>query len=202
MRIMNLSDRRSKTYSSNVYLIRGDWNRIDDVNTLIDVGNDPAVIERLGATSYGLGKSPVEQVVLTHNHFDHVALLPAIRKVFDPVVYAHSTFVGADRLLAHGDLLRCGDRTLETIHTPGHSSDSICLYCREDGVLFVGDTPVLILSAEGSYEEDFVRGLECLCRRHITAIYFGHGDPLLDGCNARLYYSLRNVREAVNKVPE
>jgi len=201
MRITNLSDHRSKMYSSNVYLIRGDWNRIEDVNTLIDVGNDPGVIETLRATSYGLGKSPVEQVVLTHSHFDHVASLPAIRKAFNPVVYAHSTFVGADRVLAHGDLLRCGDRTFETIYTPGHSNDSICLYCQEDGALFVGDTPVVILSATGSYEENFICGLECLCRRHVKTIYFGHGDPLLDGCNARLRSTLKNVREAVSKVP-
>ena len=200
MRITNLSDLESKTYSSNVYLIRGDWNRIEDVNTLIDVGNDPAVVERLGAASYGLGKSPVEQAVLTHAHFDHAAMLPAIREAFHPVVYAHRTFRGADRVLAHGDLLRCGDKTFETIHTPGHTNDSISLYCPQDGVLFVGDTPVLIMGADGSYEEGFIHALQCLCRRDVKAIYFGHGDPLLNDCNARLRCSLRNVGEAINKV--
>ena len=201
MRIANLNDRRSKTYSSNVYLIRGDYNRIEDVNTLIDVGNDPAVIETLGATSYGLGKSAVEQVLLTHNHFDHAAMLPAVRKAFDPVVCAHRTFRGTDHVLAHGDVLRCGDRTFEVIHTPGHTNDSISLYCQQDGVLFVGDTPVLIIGAEGSYEEGFICALECLCRKEVKAIYFGHGDPLFDDCNARLRYSLKNVSEAMNKVP-
>jgi len=186
-------------YSSNVYLIRGDWNAIPDVNTLIDVGNDAAVIERIRATPTGVGKKAVEQVILTHGHFDHAALLPAIREAFQPVVYAHSAFVKADRILEDGQTLRCGDRVFEVIYTPGHSNDSICLYCKEDGLLFVGDTPVIIRSTDGSYEEDFIRALERLCRKDVRVIYFGHGDPLFDDCNARLRSSLRNVKEGLGR---
>ena len=199
MRITNLTESKSMIYSSNVYLVRGDWNAIADVNTLIDVGNDPAVIERVRATPTGVGKTPVEQVVLTHGHFDHAALLPAIREAFHPVVYAHSAFVKADHVLEDGQTLRCGDRMFEVFHTPGHSNDSICLYCQEDGVLFVGDTPVIIRSTDGSYEEDFIQALERLCRKDVKAIYFGHGAPLFDDCNARLRSSLRNVTKAVSR---
>ena len=48
---------------------------------------------------------------------------------------------------------------------------------QEDGVLFVGDTPVIIRSTDGSHEEGFVRALERLCRKDVRAIYFGHGAP-------------------------
>lgn len=199
MRISSLAGYQSETYSSNVYLIRGDWNRLEDVNTLIDVGNDPLVIEKVRAIAYGVGKRAVEQVILTHGHFDHAALLPAVRKAFDPVVCAHSAFVGADRILRDGELLRCGDRSFEVVFTPGHSNDSICLYCREDGVLFAGDTPLLIISPDGSYQEDFIQALERLCRKNVKAIYFGHGGPLLDDCNARLHCSLRNVKRSLKQ---
>jgi len=199
MKITNLTDHKSKVYSCNVYLIRGGWNAIADVNTLIDVGNDPAVIDRIRATPTGVGKKPIEQVILTHGHFDHAALLPAIREAFDPMVYAHSTFVEADRILEDWQKLRCGDRMFEVIHTPGHSSDSICLYCQEDGVLFAGDSPVIITSTDGSYEENFVRALERICQKDVRAIYFGHGDPLLNDCNARLRSSLRNIRESLRR---
>jgi len=199
MKITNLTDLKSMIYSSNVYLIQGDWNAIPDVNTLIDVGNDAAVIERVRATPTGVGKRPVEQVILTHGHFDHAALLPAIREAFQPVVYAHSAFVKADRILEDGQTLRCGDRMFEVIYTPGHSNDSICLYCQEDGVLFVGDTPVIVRSTDGSYEQDFIQALERLCRKDVKAIYFGHGAPLFDDCNARLRSSLRNVRESLGR---
>ena len=199
MRITNLTRGKSKTYCANVYLIRGDWNRIDDVNTLIDVGNDPVVIEGIKATSTGLGKSPVEQVILTHGHYDHAAFLPAIKEAFDPLVYAHSAFLGADRVLYDGQALRCGNRTFEVIYTPGHSNDSICLYCHQERVLFVGDTPVLILSDDGSYEDDFVCALGRLCQKNVKAIYFGHGDPLLDDCNSRLRSSLRKAKRSLEQ---
>jgi len=199
VRITNLTEPKSMIYSSNVYLIRGGWNAIEDVNTLIDVGNNPAVIEKIKATSTGVGKKPVKQVILTHGHFDHAALLPAIREAFQPVVYAHSAFVKADHVLEDGQTLRCGDRMFEVLYTPGHSNDSICLYCEEDGVLFVGDTPVVITSTDGSYEEDFVHALERLCRKDVKTIYFGHGDPLFDDCNACLRSSLRNVRESLGR---
>ena len=34
---VTLFKKNPKVYSCNVYLVRGDWNAIDDVNTLIDV---------------------------------------------------------------------------------------------------------------------------------------------------------------------
>ncbi|MDQ2754965.1 MAG: MBL fold metallo-hydrolase [Actinomycetota bacterium] len=44
------------------------------------------------------------------------------------------------RLLADGDTIDLGRRTLRVIHTPGHSGDSICLLDDESGILFGGDT--------------------------------------------------------------
>jgi len=39
MKIINLT-RDSNTYTSNVYLLLGDWKGIDDVNAMIDVGGE------------------------------------------------------------------------------------------------------------------------------------------------------------------
>ncbi len=199
MKIINLTQ-DSQVYTSNVYLLTGDWNAIDDVNTLIDVGRDPSVIEKINGASTGVGKCRVDQVILTHNHYDHASLLPMIRQIFNPVVYAFSaSLTGADHLLKDGDTLKVGDRTFKVMHTPGHSSDSVCLYGETDRVLFVGDTPVLISSTDGSYEEGFIRALERFCLKDIRAIYFGHGDPLFDDCNARLRTSLKNVRKSLKR---
>jgi glyoxylase-like metal-dependent hydrolase (beta-lactamase superfamily II) len=51
---------------------------------------------------------------------------------------------GVDCLVRDGDTVKMGDAYFEVIHTPGHSSDSICLYNRPAGVLFAGDTPVVM----------------------------------------------------------
>lgn len=173
---------------------------IGDVNRLIDVGNDRAVIDRIRAVPTGVGKKPVEQVILTHGHFDHAALLPAIRETYGPVVYAHSTFAGADCILKDGQTLRCGDRVFQVIYTPGHSNDSICLYCEEDGVLFVGDTPVVIRSADATHEGDFIRALERLCRKDVKTIYFGHGNPVTCGAKELICASLENIRQSLRAV--
>ena len=196
MKVLNLTS-DSKMYTSNVYLITGTWNAIDDLNTLVDVGRDPSVIEKINNASTGVGKKRVEQVVLTHSHYDHASLLPQIRETFKPEVYAYSSSLeGVDHLLKDGDMLKLGDRVFEVIYTPGHSSDSICLYCEEERVLFAGDSAVVIRSAGGTYEEGFVHALEKMCRRDIQSIYFGHGDPLLDNCNTRVHDSLKIAREA------
>jgi glyoxylase-like metal-dependent hydrolase (beta-lactamase superfamily II) len=197
MKIIRLYGKNS-VYSSNVYLVRGSWNRIEDVNTLIDVGSDPTIVDAIMAASTGLGKNKIDQVILTHSHSDHTAALPPIRELFRPKVYAFSEFTdGAHESLKNGAAIRIGDRMFEVIHIPGHSSDSICLYNEDEEVLFVGDVPVLIRSPGGTYEEGFVRGMEALCRRRVRAIYFGHGDPTLHAAQTTLLTTLEFVRTSI-----
>jgi glyoxylase-like metal-dependent hydrolase (beta-lactamase superfamily II) len=188
-------------YSSNVYMVLGDWKRIEDINTLVDVGSDPVALDNIEATATGLGKKKVEQVVLTHCHSDHTALLSVIRERYKPVVYAFSPYLeGVDCVLKHGQRLRMGDRDFEVIHTPGHSEDSICLFNEDEGVLFVGDTQVIVRPGNAEYEERFVRAMEDICRRSVKEIYFGHGAPLCQGVQRMLWDSLRNIREANSRL--
>ena len=182
-------------YSSNVYLILGDWKRIEDKNTLVDVGSDPHIVQTIDKFDTGIGKKKVDQVILTHCHSDHTAALSAVRKAFSPVVFAFSAFrEGPDHLLKNGDRLRIGDRQCEIIHTPGHSSDSISIYVEEEGILFVGDAPVVIRTIGCGYEKDFVDALKNLSERDLRKIYFGHGEPLLQNAQMTILESLKNVK--------
>lgn len=190
MRIVILEN-SGAVYTSQAYLVLGDTSRLEDINTMVDVGQDPAILESVARAPTGVGKWPVEQVVLTHNHSDHTALLPRVRDAFHPKVFAFTPNIeGLDGLLRDGDTIKMGDGYFEVIHTPGHSSDSICLYNQAEGVLFAGDTPLLIASPDGTYEPEFVAALEKLCARDVRAIYFGHGPPLAERCNERLRQSL------------
>lgn len=193
MKIHNLNP-RGDIYTSNVYLVTGSWNTLNDVNTLIDVGRDPAVIPGIYEISTGVGKSRVEQVVLTHSHYDHSSLLPKIREAFHPQVYAFThSLEGVDHLLQDGDCLKIGDRHFEVIHTPGHSNDSICLYCEEERVLFAGDAPLIVFDAGGTYEKPFLQAMQKLTTKEVSTIYFGHGSPLLQNCREMLRLSLSNM---------
>jgi len=196
MKILNLKN-NNDVYSSNVYFVLGKSNAIDDVNTLVDVGRDPSIIEKIDKASTGVGKHRVEQVVLTHSHYDHASLLPQIHKKYHPEVCAYSTsFEGVNRILRDGETLKMGDRAFEVIYMPGHSNDSICLYCQSEGVLFVGDSHVVLISASDNYEQGFVDALIHIAHKNVKAIYFGHGDPLLTDCNAKIRLSLKMVEES------
>lgn len=179
MEILNLIHHKPTTcYTGNAYLMTGDWNTIDDVNTLVDVGRDPDIISTIEDASTGVGKKRIAQVILTHDHYDHTTMLEKIREIYSPVVCAYSrNFPGVDRVLHDGDMLRCGDRDFRVIWAPGHSSDSICLYCPADGVLFTGDNPLRVAARDLGYSDAFVAAMGYIASLDVRVVYPGHGMP-------------------------
>lgn len=161
------------------------------MNTIIDIGRDNVIFEKFDGLSKGLGKKLIDQIILTHNHYDHTSLLETVKDIYSPKVYAFSPYLkGVDILVKSGESILIGDRYFEVIHTPGHTQDSICLYCSENGYLFVGDTPVILKSSNWSFEESYVRSMEYLCKKNVSNIFFGHGPPMENGCNERLSKTL------------
>jgi len=186
--------RSERVYSSNSYLLLGQWNRIEDVNALVDPGADPAIVPFLEAAATGVGKRKVDLVVLTHRHYDHASMAPAIRARYGvPVAGWGPSGEDIDLELADGERLRLGDEEFEVIHAPGHTDDSICLFGTESGALFVGDAPVIVNGRDGTHEAGFVAALHRLAALPVTTIFFGHGEPLTEGCRERLRVSLENV---------
>jgi glyoxylase-like metal-dependent hydrolase (beta-lactamase superfamily II) len=196
MRVIPLKN-NPRTYSCKAYLILGDWNRLEDVNTLVDVGGDGFIIDEIDRISTGLGKKPIDQVILTHGHFDHVRGLPEILRKYNPRVYAFGTNGGANERLEDGQLIRMGDRDFYIVHTPAHSNDSICLYCAEEKVIFSGDTPLKILTPEGTYEPAFMSFLEWLASTELEAIYSGHDAPVLSNGGRIIRRTLANMKAAM-----
>ena len=179
MKIINLAEGRT-TYTSNAYLITGDYNKPDDINALIDTGRDPIIIENLLKAPKGIGKRRVERVVITHCHYDHKELLPRIKEMFNPTVYAYSTECECDRILKNGDTIRLADSTFKVLYIGGHTEDSIGLYCEKEGVFFSGDAPMKITSSSNEYvdEEYFLNTLFYLACNRLDTIYPGHGTPI------------------------
>lgn len=196
MNIINLTE-DSEMYTSNVYLVTGTWNALDDMNTLVDVGRDPLIFEKIQNARTGVGKRKVDQVVLTHSHYDHASLTEQIKESFSPRIHAFSKSQKyVDIILRGGETLHIGDRFFEVIHTPGHTQDSICLYCEEDGVLFVGDTPVIIRVPGSTYDDGFVQAMLYIATKDVREIYFGHGRPMLENCNAVIRNSIMNMKKS------
>jgi glyoxylase-like metal-dependent hydrolase (beta-lactamase superfamily II) len=175
MKIFSLND-NSKIYTSNVFLVLGEWNGIEDVNTLIDVGCDHSIIPMIDIINTGLGKKKIDQVIITHSHSDHSGLLPVIKEVYKPVVYAFNPHLpGVDRILHDGDFIKIGEKQFEIYHITSHSFDSVCLYNEADGILFAGDTTFPIEFENKKLEEENKQVLLRLCGKKVTRIYYGHG---------------------------
>ncbi len=198
MKIYNLA-KKSRIYTSNVYLVKGSADSEEDVSALVDVGCDPAALELLLKFENTRGKKQIEKVVLTNSHRDHTSILSDVKSAFNSRVYACSKILrGVDIALKNGETIKLGDRFFEVIYTPGERNDLICLYCRDEGVLFAGDASVIPESRNFSYSESFALFIEKLCRLDVKTIYFGHGEPMYEGCSAALSRSLDSIRSRLN----
>ena len=196
MRVFRLRP-TGETYTSHAFLVLGDYSRLSDTNTLVDTGRDPAVLDDLRNYPTGVGKTAVAQVLLTHSHYDHVSLIPEIKARYGARILAWNPHLPlVDHVLADGDRIPAGDREFEVIHTTGHTDDSVCFYEPHQELLFAGDTPLVVNSVGGDYDEAFVTVLERLCVLPIRTIYLGHGDPLTTNCRAQLERTLANVVES------
>lgn len=187
-------------YSARAYLVLGNNNSLDDVNTLVDVGTDGSIVDSIASIRTGVGKKPVDRVVLTHSHFDHSGGLNTIIGEYHPEVLAFASLGGVTRRISNGDHIKMGDEQFEVLHVPEHSSDSICLFSAASGTLFSGDTPLSIRSPGGSYQESFAGFLEDLIKRNVRAIYSGHDLPNTEDSRSVISETLKNVKaSAVSK---
>ncbi|AKD05041.1 MBL fold metallo-hydrolase [Pontibacter korlensis] len=84
-------------------------------------------------------------VIETHPHADFVSSHLEIHQKTGATIYAHS-LVGADypyQPFDEGAVLHLGDIRLKSLHTPGHSPDSISIVLEHEGkdkAVFTGDT--------------------------------------------------------------
>jgi glyoxylase-like metal-dependent hydrolase (beta-lactamase superfamily II) len=175
MKIINLTE-DSKVYTSNVFLILGTWNTVEDLNTLIDVGSDIKIVRKIEDINTGLGKNKIDQVILTHSHSDHASLLQVIKDTFHPRIFAFNSHLkGIDHVLRDGDMLKIGEQYFEVFHITSHSYDSICLYCESEAVLFSGDTTFPIEFENDVLKNDNSNVLARLKGRSVKTVYSGHG---------------------------
>jgi len=189
MRVKSLS-KSLDIYTCNSYLILGEWNRLEDRNTLIDPGTDGRVIEQIERVATGCGKRPVEQIILTHNHFDHSGGVLLLKRRYGARVLAFCEGPDVDELVCDGQCLRVADGYLDVIHTPEHSSDSICLFHRESGCLFSGDTQLRNRGEGKSPSPESLLTLEKLTKLDIRLAYTGHNGAVFGRLNEMVRESL------------
>lgn len=178
------------------YLIKGKKK-----NLLIDTGVPGDAEQLMGQLAQvGLTPEDVNMLILTHEHMDHIGCA---------TIFGNSTIVAAhmmaankvgmqdefvlmsencklepsayhiDLRLHHGTGIDIGGFSLQVLHTPGHSSGSICLYEPDLQILFTGDTIFANGVLGGIFPSgsisDYTLSLRDLSKLRVKEIYPGHG---------------------------
>lgn len=163
---------------TNTYLIAsGDGCVVIDPGPAIE-SHQVAVAEAARALGGARG------LLVTHGHPDHVDGAARLRALTGAPIWAWSregTPV-ADEMLADGQRVTVGDRSLRAIHTPGHRYDHLCYALEGAGTVFAGDLvagagTVVIAPPEGDLSDylNSLRRLLVLDAADLRLLAPGHG---------------------------
>jgi cyclase len=78
-------------------------------------------------------------------------------------------------------LLHLGGKTLQMIHSPGHTADSLIVYIKEEKVLVAADTLMPLPYVVWGDKETFIESLHKLLEIPLECVVQGHGEVLLRG---------------------
>jgi len=89
------------------------------------------------------------------------------------------TKVEIERTIKGGDIIQCGDRTLEIIDAPGHSSCSIAIYIPQEKALFTSDSAGVCFGGQisptaNSNYDDYQQTLEKLVTYDVDVVLPEH----------------------------
>ncbi len=201
--------------SCNVYVL-------NEGRTLIDAGNFYGMLHELSEV---FDLSLLEQIFITHCHFDHVGGMGELFDWCNPKVFSHIdtlpfiNFQGvpfmkimekagrADQvvILRGGERIQAGPHLLEVIPTPGHTRGDISLYERQNRILFSGDTVLpssptenILSDADkglGSMEQ-LIASLGRLVPYEVDFLLAGHGVPAFSDGDAHVLNAYLETRKA------
>ena len=167
-----------------------------DKVAIIDPG--PDLPEHVSALLSAVQNETVTDIVITHTHIDHSPAARAVKAAtgarswgfgpHGPSSSGPQVEEGADREfvpdqeLGDGNIVAGKDWTLEAIHTPGHTSNHLCLALQEENIMFSGDHVMgwstSVISPPDGNMGDYLASLEKLTTREEVRYWPTHGPAI------------------------
>jgi glyoxylase-like metal-dependent hydrolase (beta-lactamase superfamily II) len=183
---------------------------------VIDPG--PMDADHIQALKDGLAGEKVTHILITHTHFDHSPAAAPLKEYWGAKTYSYgphgagkqedgiSIEAGGDMefvpdvLLKDGDTVKGPGWTVESVYTPGHTSNHLCFALKEENALFTGDhvmgwSTSVIGPPDGDMTQ-YMKSLELLLERDEDIYWPTHGTCIRDVKNyVRAFMAHRLERE-------
>ena len=142
----------------------------------------------------------LKYIYLTHSHMDHIEKAEELKNTYggeilisrkgaeninNPEINLSSMsgvelYTSVDSRVDDKDILHIGKIELEVILTPGHTDDGTSLYCKEEGIVFTGDTLMCMGYGRTDFPTGNLRELKKSLKKLFTLpentfVYPGHG---------------------------
>lgn len=168
---------------------------------VIDPGPDDEA--HFEAVEQALAGRPVAGVLASHYHSDHAPGAKPLAGRLGAPFMAYPGRLEPDVGLAEGMTIPGIDEEVRVLHTPGHSSDHVCLLLVAERMLFSGDhvmggSTVVIAPPDGDMA-DYMASIERLYAMDLAVVMPGHGQPVYDPARLLGWY-LEHRRERENQV--
>lgn len=148
-----MAARVEQVVTSGTFSLDGETHQVDNNTWIVGDDRECVVIDAghdVAAVVDAVAGRTVVALLLTHGHDDHVRLAPALADELNttmllcgrdaPVWELTHPGLRPDGALEDGQELAVAGTVLTVAETPGHSPGSVCLYARELGCVFTGDT--------------------------------------------------------------
>ncbi len=195
---------------TNCYIVQDEKTK---ETMVIDPGGEAdTIIQMLNILNANL-----KYIYLTHCHGDHIAGVKQLKESKGGKILIHredaeglynkdinlrehigltSEYLEADSRLDDKDILHVGELEFSVIHTPGHTKGGSSLYCKEEKLLFSGDT--LFKGTWGRTDlptGNFQDIINSICNKLLTLpddtiVYPGHGNSTRIKDEESIYYNL------------
>jgi hydroxyacylglutathione hydrolase len=156
----------------------------------IDAPDEASILTALNETGWTL-----TDILVTHEHLDHVEGIPGLKAKFGCRVVApkRSTQVPqVDETVSEGDRVKVGGIMIDVLETPGHCADHVAYWFKGQKTVFAGDTLFALGCGRifGCTPEEFYHSMQKFAAMpDETVVYCGHE------------YTLSNARFALTVDP-